>query len=221
MQTVSLPLSFRSLAEKACVLRKSLARVRRTGVVLTGLVLAGPALMACSSDNAPQRFPGVPVQDVLDSAGHPAFRTMDHDSFRYAVVKYPADDGFHRVPIGDYLAVRLAETFPRNAEVSKLRLLEYDVVCDSEGWISSDVVCVLEGEFSFRLYNRPYRVSVPRLRLDLGGQEDVETAEFRVREDREENAFTRQIRKIVDVTAAEFEKGTKPVLVESNSRQMF
>ncbi len=188
-------------------------------MALAGLALFG--LAACSSDNAPQRFPSVPVHDVLNSASHPAFRSMDHESFRFALVRYPADDGFHRVPIGDYLAVKLAESFPRSAEIDKLRLLEYNVTCDTEGWISSDVVCQISGLFSFRLYHRPQTVTLPATRLVLGSQEDVELAQFEVRDDREESPFARQIRKIVDVTAAQFQKQARPLLIGSNRRQVF
>lgn len=184
---------------------------------------AALALSACGSDNPPRRFPTVPVDNVLETASHPAFRTMDHDSFKHAVVRYPADGGSHTVPVGDYLATRIAEAFPRNAEVDYLRLHQYDVDCASEGWMSSSVVCAVVGDFGFRLYRHPERIGFRLDGIELGSELEVEEGGFKVPEplSGESDPLANQIRALIDHSAAEFRRKLHPLLLESNQRQVF
>ena len=186
---------------------------------LVGCALA--LLVGCSGGAPAQRFPAMPVTDVLSAASHPAFRTIDARSFEKAFVAYPLDDGFHRIPVGDYLAVKAAETFPRAAEVNNLSLLAYETRCETQGLLSDDVVCDVIVDLSFQLYKRSRRIAYKVEDIDLGGQIEPDTAAYTVSDEPGVDPFGRQLKSLIDVSLAPFREKVTEQLSEANNRLVF
>lgn len=194
------------------------AKKCRVGSVMA---VAALALSACSSGAPAQRFPAMPVTDVLSAASNPAFRSIDARSFEKAYVAYPLDDGFHRVPVGDYLAVKAAESFPRAAEVNNLRLRAYETRCETEGVFSDSVVCDVIVDMSFQLYKRSRRISYKLQDVDLGAQEEPDEVSYTVSDEPGADPFGRQLQDLIDVSLGPFRAKIISELAEANNRLVF
>jgi len=123
--------------------------------------------------------------------------------------------------VGSYLATRTAQSFPANAEVQRLNLGRYDAACVEEGFLSSSVVCAVEADILFRIYRKPRRVQFSLRDVDLGDPETLEESGYRVAAGQETDAFSAQIRRLVDISAAKFREELQLVLVELNRQQAF
>lgn len=192
-------------------------------LALAAAVFALALLAGCGSSNPPQRLPQLPVDNLLDTAAQPAFRTADHQSFAKAVMQIPADGGTHTVPVGEYLLARVVEAFPRGAEVDHLRLTAFDVTCKDQGWFSSTLVCSATSDFRFLLYKRAQQVAVRIDDLDMGGLKKIKAATYTVSraEEGKRDAFGEQVRTVPDAVAARFKRELAPVLLASQRRQAF
>ena len=184
--------------------------------------LAAALLAACASETAPVRYPALPSSgEVLDAASTSAFRNMEHGSFIAARVRYPSEDGIADIPVGEYLAAKSALAFPRQAEVGRLRLTAFRADCADEGFIGTEAVCEVMADYSFLLWGRPHRASIAFAR-SLGDVEEGEARSFRVAEGfPAADPLSKQIRTLVDETAARLEKEIQPMLIAANTRQAF
>lgn len=86
--------------------------------LLSALLLAG-----CTANTARQITPLPTASPLLARAGEPAFETADKWSFTQAVFRYPAGEGFHQIPVGDYLLDRIVA---HAGEVHGLRLVRFE-----------------------------------------------------------------------------------------------
>ena len=185
-------------------------------------LIAALALAGCGGGDVGQRFPNLPSdRGVLDAAQTNAFRTMEHGTFIDAFIAYPADDGLHKVPVGEYLASTIAKAFPRTAEVDKLRMRRFDAVCEEQGFFSSTVSCQVAGAFTFRLYNRPQALEFS-FATELGERVERDEAVFTVSDPiAQADPLARQLRALIDLSGREFSEALEPILVEQNRRQFF
>jgi len=190
----------------------------RAGVALTMLAFLG----ACGSSNDPTRMPSLPAENVLEAAENNAFRSIDARSFQQAVVLYPADSGAHYVPVGDYLATRLARAFPAGADVNGLRLDRWDAVCEPGGAFSDNVECGLIATASFQMQGRVREIRFGVAPTDLGDQASVSRqSAYQVSFERQDESFGGQMRRLVDLAARNFGEQLSPMLLEDQERRLF
>ncbi|MEM6491010.1 MAG: hypothetical protein AAF684_03790 [Pseudomonadota bacterium] len=179
-------------------------------------------LAACGGPDAPIRYPALPSSgDVLNAASTSAFRTMEHDSFVAARVRYPSEDGVADIPVGEYLAAKSALAFPRRAEVGLLRLDAFRAECIDQGFFGSEAACEVFADYSFRLYGRAQQATVTFAAV-LGDVEEGDGQAFRVAEGfPAADPLSAQMRALVDETAARLEQAVRPMLIAANTRQAF
>lgn len=73
-----------------------------------------------------------------------AYSAVDTFSFSQAKVKYPANDGYHVVPVGSYFLSRIIDRLPAGA--SKVTLMKFDGTCERTGFALPQVLCRLSAE---------------------------------------------------------------------------
>lgn len=187
-----------------------------------GAVAALLLVVACGSTNDPVRLPALPVDDVLLAAENNAFRTIEARSFQQAIVLYPADGGQHYVPVGDYLATRLARAFPAGASVNGLRLDRWDSVCETGGVLSDSVDCAVAARASFQLQGRVREIRFGVAATTLGDQASLgREAGYRVSYETDDESLAGQIRRLVDLSARSFADQVQPLLLADQERRLF
>lgn len=190
----------------------------RASIALVMLTLLG----ACGSSNDPARMPALPAENVLEAAEIKAFRSIDARSFQQAVVLYPADSGAHYVPVGDYLATRLARAFPAGADVNALRLDRWDAVCEPGGAFSDNVECGLVAAATFQLQGRVREIRFGVAPTDLGDQASISRqSAYQVSFERQDDSFGGQMRRLIDLAARNFREQLSPMLLEDQERRLF
>lgn len=116
--------------------------------VLAILTLAA-ALTACG--NFPTAMGKVPPRVNIAAAFGDSrnYDAIDKYSFVQAELEYPADNGHHRIAIGDYL---LAEVFDilKDREVRSLRLVEFRARCNYSGSFMPHALCEVTYKIDIR-----------------------------------------------------------------------
>ena len=159
-------------------------------------------LVACETSQSPLHFPSLPVRDVLETGEKRAFKTMKHDSFRKAYLRYPSGKGNqHRIPIGGYLASRIVNLFPQDIEVDALELIEFQADCEEkEGFLfsSEEVICNMSGQFRLLLYKASHRVDFSVQQADIGKRIHVNQPGFFIGASPHSDRITQQLSDLMD-----------------------
>lgn len=192
----------------------------RYGKIFSLLILM-MGLSSCSGNNAGQHFPQAPAKDILTVAATPAFRNINAQSFQQAIWHYPADDGYHNIPIGEALAVNIAKAFPPNAEVSHLTLRQFETECEEGGFLEEDVLCQLRADFAFRLYHHPKSIKIHIPDLNFENLAMIEEQPGYTVSHGRGNAFQQHIDVMLGIIRNRFKRQLSPMLIEANKRQLF
>lgn len=100
------------------------------------LLLLFTGLSACNTANRPKTIDAVAVPDYSKRIlNHPLYDSTDKFSFTTAVVRYNANKGYHKIPVGEYLLVEVMDIF-KETNASKIKLSEFVSQCDPPPAIS-------------------------------------------------------------------------------------
>ncbi len=178
-------------------------------------------LYGCGRDNSGRQFPQAPTKDLLQVAATPAFRNIDAQSFQQAIWHYPADGGYHNIPIGEALAVQIAQAFPAHVEVNDLKLQNFETQCHEGGFLEEDILCEVQAHFAFRLYHRPKSIHLTLPDINFDDQATLEDKPvFEITHGRG-NKFQQHVHIMLATLKNHFSMQLKPLLVESNKKQLF
>jgi hypothetical protein len=132
--------------------------------VLLLILLIG--LSACAS-NLPQTLDSVEAPDYSQRIlNHPLYDNADKFSFTTAVTKYPANNGYHKIPVGEYLLLGILDIF-KNVNARKIKLSSFESLCTQNGFILPHVLCKTNFALSFEKDGREVIIS-GNVKRDVG-----------------------------------------------------
>lgn len=104
------------------------------------LLPAAAALISLAGcGNRPTTVTEITPVESMSIVHHRNYSAIDTFSFTQAKVQYPAENGYHSVPVGTYFLSRIIDKLP--AGYRKYQLTAFDGECERTGTFMPHVIC--------------------------------------------------------------------------------
>lgn len=114
------------------------------------------ALGGCTA-NRPMTLNSLTVNEFTSEvASQPLYAQTDKFSFSTAFAKYPANGGYHTVPVGNYFLIGVLNALPAGA--SDVRLSSFTSVCKPGRFFLPNVICTTSYMLAFQRMGMPIKV---------------------------------------------------------------
>jgi hypothetical protein len=137
---------------------------------------------------------------------HPLYAQTDKFSFSTAVTKYPANGGYHTVPVADYLLLSVLDALP--AGVSDVRLTAFNSECNDGRAFLPNVLCTTSYAIAFSHGGKPVTIE-GKVTTDVGSQhvkDDELLLGVAMHRDYGDDTIVGQVKIAVDAVVRDFEQ---------------